>query len=133
MANLRFRPCFPPSAMHEHAVSTRSSRLCITVPGVPVWAVDVRNPTGVTVSDVLNNNYAFFHTSVGREEYSSFPPHIQSTSADAFSRRTLQNPPERAFGMKRLDLVFPNVFVVGLTRAMDGSDRWDLRLAPTVG
>ena len=133
LAHIRFRPCYPTSVMNEQALFPASNRMCITIPGIPVWVVDVRNPTTVvTVSDVLGTLHAFFDASVDREEFLTFPAEIQRTSADAFNRRISQNPAARPYGMKRLDLIYPNVFFVGLTRAVDGSLRWDIQLAPSV-
>ena len=132
LAHIRFRPCYSPSVMNEQALFPALNRMCITIPGIPVWVVDVRNPTTVTVSDVLGTLHAFFDASVDREEFLTFPPEIQRTSADAFNLRISQNPAARSYGMKRLDLIYPNVYFVGLTRAVNGSLRWDIHLAPAV-
>jgi hypothetical protein len=118
--------------MNELAIAPRSARVFIRVPGLSRWTLEVSNPSGVTVHDVLTRIYAFFHHQLAKEEFVLFPGPVQANSSAAFNQRTSRDPAERAQGMKRLDLVFPNIFLVGMSRATDGSDSWYIHLAPGV-
>lgn len=54
-----------------------------------------------------------------------------TVSASEYSRaRTRADPREFAQGVKRIDFLGPNVFFAGLSRSMDGQDRWEVRFVP---
>jgi hypothetical protein len=128
--SLQFRPEFAPTVMNDVATSTPVTCLYLNLPGYPRWAIQILNPTGITVRDILTNIYQFLHINVCKEEFSSFPIPMQSSASSAFNARTSRDSSERSRGLKRVDFLSPRTFFLGLTLAVDGHS-WDIILSPT--
>ncbi|EIW78120.1 hypothetical protein CONPUDRAFT_138552 [Coniophora puteana RWD-64-598 SS2] len=128
---LCLRPPFTPDQYREQAVGPASTRMAITVPNAPYWQIDVSNPQGVTVWDVLTRLSQVLSTTVNTQEAAALAAGIQAASA-SFNARCGSDSRVRAQGMKRFDFLGMKFFFVGLTRARDGSDRWEAHFAPRI-
>jgi len=91
--------------------------MSVTIPKLPAWTIEVTNPHGITVNDVLLKIREMLNRSVASHE---------------MQRPSHADPREHAQGVKGVDFLGPKVFFAGLTRARDGSDSWDLHFSQSV-
>jgi hypothetical protein len=117
--------------MNELASQPSITLVDLNFPAFPKWSLQVSNPMGVTVYDVLIKIYEMLHHRVGKDEFAAFPPQLQNNASSAFNFRVSRDPTEHVHGIKRIDVVYPNIFFVGLALAADGY-RWDVHLSTTV-
>lgn len=82
--------------------------------------------------DVLSRIFQEFQRAIPRQEFVMFTPQMQASTSHAFHTRTNGNPAEHRLGAKRVDFLGPKTFFVGLCRAAEGSDAWDVKFASTV-
>ncbi|KIJ59990.1 hypothetical protein HYDPIDRAFT_117902 [Hydnomerulius pinastri MD-312] len=94
------------------------------MPEFPSWPIEVVNARGVTVSDVLVRIRDVLNRSVSPMETA-----VSGIASEYFRARTRADPREFAQGVKRMDFLGPNVFFLGLSRAYDGQDRWDVHFS----
>ncbi|OJA08774.1 hypothetical protein AZE42_01296 [Rhizopogon vesiculosus] len=109
IAEVQLRPGCSPAMLREPAIQPQVSHMIITIPGVST--TEVMNPRGVTVNDVL--------IKIREMLYQSVSSHEMHRSSHAGS-------------VKGIDLLGPKVFFAGLTRARDGSDRWEIHFSQSV-
>ncbi|KAI6161136.1 hypothetical protein EDD17DRAFT_1590135 [Pisolithus thermaeus] len=102
--SIRLRNGCSPSSLQQPALNRPVMCLCIRFAGYPFWSIEVSNPHGVTVLDVLLR--------------------IREALLRGVS-------PQEATGVKRIDFLGPNVFFAGLSPSMDGQNRWDAHFVPT--
>ncbi|KAG2129820.1 uncharacterized protein EDB93DRAFT_1234339 [Suillus bovinus] len=133
LARVQLRPDCPPTRIWEFAVQPTVSRMTITIPEFPTWIIEVVNPHGITVNDVLLNIRETLNRSVTSHEMQMHgPSHAASVAIDSFRARSRADPREHALGVKRFDFLGPKIFFVGLTRARDGSDSWNIHFSQNV-
>lgn len=132
LAFVQLRPGCPPTRLWELAVQPNVSRMIITIPGLPAWTIEVVNPHGVTVNDVLLKIRETLNRGVSSHEMQMQPPQAASAAIDSFRARSRADQREHAQGVKRLDFLSPKIFFVGLTRARDGSDSWNIHFSQNV-
>lgn len=101
--------------------------MLIRIPGTP-WILNIQNPQGVTVENVLEALYNELQHIVGRGEYPTFPIQTQNYASIVFHTRTRENHAEHIQGIKRVDFLCSKTQFLGLTRATDGSDMWVVRV-----
>lgn len=104
MRSIRLRSGCSPSSLQDPALNRPVTCLCIRLASYPFWSIEVSNPHGVTVLDVLLRIREALHRGVS---------------------------PQEATGVKRVDFLGPNVFFAGLSPSMDGPGRWDVHFVPT--
>jgi hypothetical protein len=129
LAHVQLRPDCSPNRLQESAVHPPVSHMIISIFELPAWSIEVMNPRGVTVSDVLLKVRELVNRNVASHEMHG-PSH--AVAIDSFRARSRADPRERAQGVKRVDFLGPKVFFAGLTRARDGSDSWDLHFSHRV-
>ncbi|KAH7920766.1 hypothetical protein BV22DRAFT_1073441 [Leucogyrophana mollusca] len=129
LSYIQLRPGCSPRMLQELALSPSAPRLLITFPSIPAWPIEVANPRGVTVTDVLGRIRDVLNRPVTQHELVTQFPWAATSAAESFRARTRADPGEYAQGVKRLDIIGPNYFFVGLTRARDGQDRWDIHFS----
>lgn len=132
LAFVQLRPGCPPTRLWELAVQPNVSRMSITISGLPAWTIEVVNPHGVTVNDVLLKIRETLNRGVSSHEMQMQPPHAASAAIDSFRARSRADQREHAQGVKRLDFLSPKIFFFGLTRARDGSDSWNIHFSQNV-
>lgn len=115
-----------PFTLGDQAISPSQQRLFVRY---KTWTIDVTNRNGVTVGDVLATLCYTMQTPVTSNEFSQFRPDDQGAATQYFTARTAGNEAAYKQGLIRCDFVGRKRFFVGLVRAHDGSDRWDLQLA----
>ncbi|KAG9310043.1 hypothetical protein JVU11DRAFT_10086 [Chiua virens] len=103
---IRLQQGCSPNLLYAPAVHPLSTHLVLTVPSLPLLStIEVRNPNGVSVYDVLARIRDVLDRSVSQTEMGTM-------------------------GMKRIDFLGPNVLFAGLSRSRDGQDRWEVRFVP---
>jgi len=102
-------------------------RMAVCVPGTP-WLLNIQNPQGVTVENVLTTLYNELQRIVGRGEYPTFPLQMQNRASAVFHARTQGNHAEHVQGIKRVDFLCGKSLFLGLTRTTDGSDMWVVKV-----
>lgn len=119
--------------LQELAVQPPVSHMIITVtvPELPAWTIEVVNPRGVTVNNVLAMIRETLNRSVASHEMQRSSRAVNA-AIDSFRARSRADPHEHAQGVKRVDFLSPKVFFTGLSRARDGSDSWEIHLAQNV-
>ncbi|KAG1890260.1 hypothetical protein F4604DRAFT_1709527 [Suillus subluteus] len=122
-AFVQLRPDCPPNRIWEFAVQPKVSRMTIIIAELPAWIIEVVNPHGITVNDVLLKI---------RETLNRGPSHAVNAAIDSFRARSRADQREHALGVKRLDFLGPKIFFAGLTRARDGSDSWNIHFSQNV-
>lgn len=101
---IRLRNGCSPSSLLEPVLNRPVTCLCIRFAHYPCWSIEVSNPRGVTVTDVLVRIREALYRGVS---------------------------PQEATGVKRVDLLGPNVFFAGLSPSLDGQNRWDVHFVST--
>ncbi|KAG1752958.1 hypothetical protein EDB19DRAFT_1627558 [Suillus lakei] len=133
LACVQLRPDCPPTRLWEFAVQPKVSRMTITIPELPAWAIEVVNPHGITVNDVLLKIRETLNRGVTTQEMQMYrPSHAVSAAIDSFKARSRSDQREHAQGVKRFDFLGPKCFFAGLTRARDGSDTWYIHFSHSV-
>jgi hypothetical protein len=118
IAEVQLRPSCEPAMLWESAIHPPVSHMTVTIPGIHASTTEVVNPRGVTVHDVLVKIREMLY----RSDRSS-----RSVSAiDSFRIKSCADPREY---VQCIDLLGPKVFFAGLTRARDGSDRWEIHFS----
>ncbi|KAI6000311.1 hypothetical protein F5J12DRAFT_845226 [Pisolithus orientalis] len=123
---IRLRNGCSPSSLLEPVLNRPVTCLCIRFAHYPCWSIEVSNPRGVTVTDVLVRIREALHRGVSPQEAT-----VSSTASEYFRARTRADPREYAQGVKRVDLLGPNVFFAGLSPSLDGQNRWDVHFVST--
>ncbi|KIO08708.1 hypothetical protein M404DRAFT_63127, partial [Pisolithus tinctorius Marx 270] len=118
---IRLRNGCSPSSLLEPVLNRPVTCLCIRFAHYPCWSIEVSNPRGVTVTDVLVRIREALYRGVSPQEAT-----VSSTASEYFRARTRADPREYAQGVKRVDLLGPNVFFAGLSPSLDGQNRWDV-------
>ena len=103
--------------------------MTIAIFELPAWSIEVMNPRGITVNDVLLKIRELLNRSVASHEMRG---PSQAVAIDSFRARSRADPREHAQGVKRIDFLGPKIFFAGLSRARDGSDSWDLHFSKRV-
>ncbi|KAG1816083.1 uncharacterized protein BJ212DRAFT_1272293 [Suillus subaureus] len=133
LARVQLRPDCPPARIWEFAVQPQVSRMTIIMSELPAWVIEVINPHGITVNDVLLKIRETLNRGVTSHEMQMHrPSHAVNAAIDSFRARTRADQREHALGVKRLDFLGPKIFFVGLTRARDGSDSWNIHFSQNV-
>ncbi|KAG1788837.1 uncharacterized protein HD556DRAFT_1275897 [Suillus plorans] len=133
LAYVQLRPDCPPTRIWEFALQPKVSRMTITIPELPAWIIEVVNPHGITVNDVLLKIRETLNQGVTSHEMQMHrPSHAVGAAIESFRARSRADQREHALGVKRFDFLGPKVFFVGLTRARDGSDSWNVHLSQNV-
>lgn len=133
LAYVQLRPDCPPNRVWEFAVQPTVSRMTIIIPELPAWIIEVVNPQGITVNDVLLKIRETLNRGVTSHEMQMHrPSHAVNAAIDSFRARSRADQREHALGVKRLDFLGPKVFFAGLTRARDGSDSWNIHFSLNV-
>lgn len=123
---IRLRNGCSPSSLLEPVLNRPVTCLCIRFAHYPCWSIEVSNPRGVTVTDVLVRIREALYRGVSPQEAT-----VSSTASEYFRARTRADPREYAQGVKRVDLLGPNVFFAGLSPSLDGQNRWDVHFVST--
>ncbi|KAG2142424.1 hypothetical protein DEU56DRAFT_794193 [Suillus clintonianus] len=131
LAHVQLRPGCPPTMLQEFAVQPLVSHMIITVPELPAWTIEVVNPRGVTVNDVLAKIRETLNRSVAPHEMQRSSRAVNA-AIDSFRARSRADSREHAQGVKRVDFLGPKFFFAGLARARDGSDSWEIHFSQSV-
>jgi hypothetical protein len=131
MAHVQLRPGCPPTMLQELAVQPPVSHMIIIVPELPAWTIEVVNPRGVTVNNVLAMIREMLNRSVASHEMQRSSRAVNA-AIDSFRARSRADPREHAQGVKRVDFLGPKVYFAGLARVRDGSDSWEIHFAQNV-
>lgn len=133
LAYVQLRPDCPPTRIWEFALQPKVSRMTITIPELPAWIIEVVNTHGITVNDVLLKIRETLNQGVTSHEMQMHrPSHAVGAAIESFRARSRADQREHVLGVKRFDFLGPKVFFVGLTRARDGSDSWNIHLSQNV-
>lgn len=132
LACVQLRQGCPSTRLWEFAVQPKLSRMSITISELPAWTIEVVNPHGITVNDILLKIRETLNRGVTSHEMQMQPPHAVSAAIDSFRARSRADQREHAQGVKRFDFLSPKLFFVGLTRARDGSDSWNIHFSKNV-
>jgi hypothetical protein len=117
--------------LQELAVQPPVSHMIIIVPELPAWTIEVVNPRGVTVDNVLAMIREMLNRSVASHEMQRSSRAVNA-AIDSFRARSRADPREHAQGVKRVDFLGPKVYFAGLARVRDGSDSWEIHFAQNV-
>ncbi|KAG1748456.1 uncharacterized protein EDB91DRAFT_1114088 [Suillus paluster] len=128
LAHVQLRPGCPPTMLQELAVHPPVSHMTITTSELPAWTIEVVNPRGVTVNDVLFKIREMLNRSVASQEMQR-SSRAASAAIESCRARSRADPREYAQGVKRVDFLGPKVFFAGLARARDGSDSWEIHFS----
>ncbi|KAG2038466.1 hypothetical protein BDR03DRAFT_954860 [Suillus americanus] len=131
LTHVQLRPGCRATMLQELAVQPPVSHMIITIPELPAWTIDVVNPRGVTVNNVLAMIRETLNRSVTSHEMQR-SSRVVNAAIDSFRARSRADPREHTQGVKRVDFLGPKVFFVGLARARDGSDSWEIHFAQNV-
>ncbi|KIJ11719.1 hypothetical protein PAXINDRAFT_137749 [Paxillus involutus ATCC 200175] len=123
---IQLRPGCSPSLLQASALNPTCTRLLLNIPQLPSWPIEVTNSRGVTVYDVLVKIRDVLNRGASPMETT-----VSGFASEYFRARTRTDPREFAQGVKRIDFLGPNVYFAGLSRARDGSDRWDVYFSPS--
>ncbi|KAG0704491.1 hypothetical protein DFH29DRAFT_372755 [Suillus ampliporus] len=133
LACVQLRPNCPPTMLREFAIQPPVSRMTITISELPAWTIEVVNPHGISVNDVLHTIRETLNRGVASHEMQMHrPSYAVSTAMNSFRARSCADPREHAQGVKRVDFLGPKVFFAGLTRARDGSDSWEIYFSQSI-
>lgn len=133
IACVQLRPDCLPTRLWEFAVQPKVPRMSIAISELPAWTIEVVNPHGITVNDVLLKIRETLNRGVTSHEMQMHrPSHAVSAAIDSFRARSRADQREHAQGVKRFDFLGPKIFFVGLTRARDGSDSWTIHFSHNV-
>ncbi|KAI5989590.1 hypothetical protein EDD15DRAFT_2284296 [Pisolithus albus] len=124
--SIRLRNGCSPSSLQQPALNQPVMCICIRFADHPYWSIEVSNPRGVTVLDVLLKIREALQRGVSPQEAT-----VSHTVSEYFRARTRADPREYAQGVKRVDFLGPKVFFAGLSPSMDGQNRWDAHFVPT--
>ncbi|KAJ3770168.1 hypothetical protein FB446DRAFT_178251 [Lentinula raphanica] len=89
------------------------------------WYIEARNPSGVTVQDVLVAIYEAFQQPYGNEEFNTLCPKTQAMVLHAYHARVRAMPhPRLAWeaGIQRGDCLMQHTWFGGLSLAYEGGD-----------
>lgn len=117
--------------LQELAVQPPVSHMIITIPELPAWVIEVVNPRGITVNNVLAMIRETLNQSVASHEIQRSSRAVNA-AIDSSRARSRADPREHTQGVKRVDFLGPKVFFTGLARARDGSDSWEIHFAQNV-
>ncbi|KAG2055925.1 hypothetical protein BDR06DRAFT_1019892 [Suillus hirtellus] len=131
LAHVQLRPGCSPIMLQELAVQPPVSHMIITIPELCAWTIEVVNPRGITVNNVLAMIRETLNRSVASHEMQRSSRAVNA-AIDSFRARSRADPREHAQGVKRVDFLGPKVFFAGLARARDGSDSWEMLFAQNV-
>ena len=141
--DIRTSPNHARHASDYHHLSTTIRRALATRPALPVlhitcgvfplhdWDIEVVNPTGVTVDDVLAQLYHTMRKRITNKEWARLSRQQQSYIAETFSLRTKSSSDpryEHSQGVRRVDWLMSNTLFVGLTPSTDKPYTWTLTL-----
>ncbi|KAF9461021.1 hypothetical protein BDZ94DRAFT_1310991 [Collybia nuda] len=114
--------------IQEAATSPAVQQMYIRIPGLP-WAIDVRNPQGVTLENVLSIMFATLQGVLAKEEFGILSSQLANTASATFHARARVNPQAMSEGVKRVDCLGSKVLFLGITRAVDGTNTWNVRFS----
>lgn len=112
-------------ALGPHPVT----QMTLRIPAVTPLVFTVTNPHGVTLENVLMMISMQYAGQLDGTEYARLSQGLRDSTLKAFQARTQRNPAEFSQGMKLCDCLGAKVYFVGLSRATDGLNGWDVRLA----
>ncbi|KAF8875520.1 hypothetical protein BD779DRAFT_211589 [Infundibulicybe gibba] len=127
--HIQFKPNYP-NNLRGLAHSPAVSRLTIAIPTFPRWTIEVANPAGVTLGDVLWAIYNKFQQPVDQSAYGMLSPEQQQVATQTFHAR-LAHQDGHSQGLRRFDCVGKKLYFVGLRSSSDGSPIWNLMLTST--
>lgn len=127
----------------DRYISKRIRSQYATQPPVPVfrvtcgifphngWEIEVRNPLGVTVEDVLIELYRGLRHRISNKEWEQTPRQHQARVAEAFYERTRHSRDptyEHSQGVRRIDWLLRSTAFVGLTPSVEYPYTWTLTI-----
>ncbi|KAG2362295.1 hypothetical protein BDR07DRAFT_1057950 [Suillus spraguei] len=102
LACVQLRPDCPPTRIWEFAIQPKVSRMIITISELPAWTIEVVNPHGITVNDVLLKISETLNRGVTSHEMQMHrPSHAVNAAIDSFRARSRADQREHALGVKR--------------------------------
>ena len=119
----------PAAILDSPATQPPVSKFYITCALFPRWVVDVRNPRGVTVRDVLLAVYDKLRKQVTSHEFQRLPQQQQALIQEAAQwriRHSRNSEYERSRGIRRIDWLLKTTRFVGLTPSTDAPYTWTL-------
>lgn len=114
--------------IREAATAPAVQQMYIRIPGLP-WVIDVRNPQGVTLENVLSTMFVTLQGVIAKEEYGMLSSQLANAASATFHTRARINPQAMSEGVKRVDCLGSKVLFLGITRAIDGSNTWNVRFS----
>lgn len=96
-----------------------ANRVFVHIAGTE-WTFPIENPR--TVADVLGQVHAWISDYCSKDDSRGIPPHITHAASAAMAARGGSH-------LRRYDFLGNGLYFAGLTRATDGTDRWDLYLS----
>lgn len=118
----------PPGPIAGLAFQPSLTRARISVLGHPGWIIEVKNPNGITVQDILNTLYFHFQLPIHHAAYSALPAETVYNSEDHFRRRVGGNRADYIAGIKRLDCLCFQFRFIGLSPSTTIPGIWNLHL-----
>lgn len=100
----------------------------IRIPGLP-WAIDVQNTQGVTLENVLSTMFVTLQGIITKDEYGVLSSQLANAASATFHARARINPQAMSEGVKRVDCLGSKVLFLGIIRAVDGSNTWNVRFS----
>ncbi|TDL20820.1 hypothetical protein BD410DRAFT_725144 [Rickenella mellea] len=120
----------PPYYLSQPATSPPTPYIRIVSGVFPFdWRIDVQNPYGVTVGDVLDGISRGLRRGVTQREWAQTSRTQKARVADAFYARTLQSADprrEHSQGVRRVDWLLKHTTFVGLTPSPEMPYTWTL-------
>ncbi|KAJ6627002.1 hypothetical protein B0H10DRAFT_1780465 [Mycena sp. CBHHK59/15] len=121
----------------EAATSPPLPSILVVHPQIPRWPIIITPSEGkyVRVCDVLAGIYKSLRTSAGEADFQALPASAQAEVTAAFKRRFQRMPDpasmklENKKGLKWVDFLGSAVRFVGLSKAAEGPNVWQLHLS----
>lgn len=114
-------------ALNEPAVQPPTSRMIINtnILDCPRWTIEVMNPYGVTVRDVLAKICEAMKYPINNTEFNAFSASKRTSASTLYAQRSQGDQNTLSQGLYRCDFMGQHKFFVGL-QASPGSYSWDI-------
>ncbi|TDL22711.1 hypothetical protein BD410DRAFT_722311 [Rickenella mellea] len=121
-----------PRLFAQHATSPPTQFFRITSGLFPYsWHIDIQNPHGVTVGDVLEGIFKFLRRGVDKYEFANASRTQSARVAESFYARVQRSHDpryEQSQGVRRIDWLLKHTMFVGLTPSLDAPHTWTLTM-----
>jgi hypothetical protein len=120
--------------LDQPAVTPPWTFMCLRFPLLP-WIVECRNPTGVTLGDVVDGIYDCLHEKIGLDDWQDASEDFKSRLLEAWQRRCRMagemdgraaRKREEKRGICRVDWLLWDFEWLGITRSKSELETWEV-------